>query len=306
MTTETTIDLFPLIGETVQALSTPYADAMRQATEQAGMADRDLWWLLAVQGSAPEASTLDQLQRLVPYTARSVVAAQLAGAVERGLLSIDAAGTYRLSDAGRRGLKNTFAAVHTALADYTPLPADDMRHIAELLERIVDATVAAPEPAEKPDLLSSRLTDPGANGSAAVRIDQYATDLLHFRDDVHQAAWRPLDVSGPAWEIFTLIWRGEANTLEALEQRLERWGHTPEELSQLLEQLAERGWIAGTAGAYTPTAQGRQLREQAEETTNRLFYAPWSRLSASEIEALRQLLIRLRDMSREPVQEQTG
>jgi hypothetical protein len=192
------------------------------------------------------------------------------------------------------------------LADYTPLPRDDMQRIVELLRRIVDASAAAPEPLEKPDLRSSRLTDPGASGSAAARIDQYASDLLHYRDDVHQAAWRPLGASGPAWEIFTFIWRGEAVTLEALQQQLERRGHSPEEYGQFLGELTERGWIVETGGAYTPTAQGRRLREQAEETTNRLFYAPWVCLSESEIETLRELLIRLRETSHEPNQEQTG
>jgi DNA-binding MarR family transcriptional regulator len=306
MTTETTIDLFPLLGEAVQALSAPYADAMRQATEQAGMEAQDLWWLLAVQGDTQQPTTLDRLQRLRPYTAGAVVAAQLSGAVERGLLAADAAGSYRLSETGLRGLKQTFAAVHAALAGYTPLPRDDMQRIVELLRRIIDASVAAPEPLEKPDLISSRLTDPGANGSAAARIDQYATDLLHYRDDVHQAAWRPLGLSGPAWEIFTFIWRGEASTLEALQQQLERRGHAQQEYSQFLEGLTKRGWIEETAGAYTATAQGRRLREQAEETTNRLFYAPWLCLSESEIETLRELLIRLRETSHEPEQEQTG
>jgi DNA-binding MarR family transcriptional regulator len=306
MTTEITIDLFPLLGEAVQALSAPYADAMQRATEQAGIEDRDLWWLLAVQGDTQQPTTLSRLRRLRPYTAGTVVAAQLSGAVERGLLTTDAAGGYRLSETGQRGLKQTFAAVHAALAGYTPLPGDELQRIAELLHRIVDASVAAPEPLEKPHLISSRLTDPTANGSAAARIDQYATDLLHYRDDVHPAAWRPLGVSGPAWEIFTLIWRGEAITLEALQQQLERRGHAPEDYSQFLEELTERGWIAETAGTYTATTQGRRLREQAEETTNRLFYAPWVCLSESEIETLRELLIRLCETSHEPEQQQTG
>jgi len=306
VTTETTIDLFPLLGEAVQALSAPYANPMQQAIEQTGMQALDLWWLLAVQGDPRQPTTLDRLQRCRPYTAGAVVAAQLSGAVERGLLTADAAGGYRLSESGEHGLKQPFAAVHAALAGYAPLPADDMQRIAELLRRIVDASVAAPEPLEKLDLISSRLTDPGANGSAAARIDQYASDLLHYRDDVHQAAWRPLDVSGPAWEMFTLIWRGEANTLEELQQKLERRGHAPEEYSQFLEELTKRGWIDETASSYTATAQGRRLREQAEETTNRLFYAPWACLSESEIETLRVLLVGLRDASTEPDVGQTG
>jgi DNA-binding MarR family transcriptional regulator len=169
---------------------------------------------------------------------------------------------------------------------------------------VVQASLAAPEPAAKPTLLTSRHTDPGSGAAPAARIDQYLTDLLHYRDDAHQAAWQPVGVSGPAWEILTLIWRGEAQTIEELRARLERRGHTAEAYSQYLHGLIGRGWVAEQSGRFEITDAGRALREQAEETTNRLFYAPWAGLTERELEELRGLLVHLRDTA--PAPEQAG
>jgi hypothetical protein len=54
------------------------------------------------------------------------------------------------------------------------------------------------------------------------------------------------------------------------------------------------------------TDRGAALRQQAEETTDRLFYAPWSCLSEAEIEDLRGLLTRLRDRFAQVPEEPTG
>jgi DNA-binding MarR family transcriptional regulator len=303
MTTETTVDLFTLIGETVQALSATYGDAMAAAIEQGGMVGPDWGWLFVVQGAEPRA-TFDRLAQLRPYAARETLVTQLAGAVGRGLLSLGGNGEYQLTEAGRQALRQSFAAVHAALAGYNRVPEPELQRAVELLERVVHASVAALEPAAKPTLLTSRRTDPGSGAAPAARIDQYLTDLLHYRDDTHMAAWQPSGASGPAWEILTLIWRGEAQTVEELQARLERRGHTAEAYSQYLHGLIGRGWVAERAGRFELTDAGRALREQAEETTNRLFYGPWACLSAGELEELRGLLVHLRDTA--PAPNQTG
>ena len=303
MTTETSVDLFTLIGETVQALSATYGGAMAAAIEQGGMVGPDWAWLFVVQGAQPHA-TLDRLAQFRPYAARETLATQLAGAVGRGLLSLGANGEYELTEAGRQGLRHSFATVHAALAGYDRVPDSELQRAVELLERLVQASVAAPEPAAKPTLLSSRHTDPGSGAPPAARIDQYLTDLLHYRDDAHVAAWQSSGASGPAWEILTLIWRGEAQTVEELQARLERRGHTAEAYSQYLHGLIGRGWLAEQAGRFELTDAGRALRERAEETTDRLFYAPWACLGAGEPDELRGLLVHLRDTA--PAPEQTG
>ncbi len=295
----TALDLFVLLGEAVGAIDPHYRPAMQQALEDGKLAGRD--WALAfiVQAGEPQAVVPASIYAQMPYAAPARIEADLAGAVERGVLWLDA-GAYRLSEQGRAALAGSFAAVHAALVGYEPLPAAELEQLTSLLERVVRACVAAPEPAAKEALLGSRRSDPGPQAAPGARIDQLLTDLLRFRDDAHVAAWQPLGVSGLAWELLTLIWRGEATTREALEQQLERRGHAPADYDQALGDLAGRGWLAERDGQLHVTDAGRAVREQAEEQTDRLFYGPWNRLSAAEIDQLRTLLARLRDTAPAP------
>jgi DNA-binding PadR family transcriptional regulator len=262
--------------------------------------------LFSVQGLQPQPATAVLLQPFAPYVAPETLDAQLAAAAERGFLSGDQAGGYRLTERGAQALKRSFGAVHAALADAEALPASDMRRLNELLRRLVEATLAAPEPAGKPDLLASRLTDPGAQASAAALTDQYLTDLVRYRDDAHVAAWQPYGVGGPAWEALSLIWRGEAYSVDTLAKRLERRAQPAQIYTQAIHDLVERGWIAQHGEAYRVTDRGAALRQEAEEITDRYFYAPWACLSEAEIEELRGLLARLRDRFAQASEEPTG
>ncbi|HJZ46612.1 MAG TPA: hypothetical protein VKE41_05580, partial [Roseiflexaceae bacterium] len=152
-----------------------------------------------------------------------------------------------------------------------------------------------PEPADKPALLASRLTDPGAHAGPAALTDQYLTDLVRFRDDAHIAAWRPYEIDGLAWEALTLIWRGEAYSAETLAKRLERRAQPVQAYVLAIHELVERSWIAQYSETYRVTDRGAALRQQAESMTERYFYAPWSCLSDAEIGELRGLLAQLRD-----------
>jgi len=211
-----------------------------------------------------------------------------------------------MTDRGRQAVQQSFGAVHAALADVAPLPAGDMIRLNQLLRRLVDATLAAPAPADKPELLASRMTDPGARGSQAALTDQYLTDLVRFRDDAHQAAWQPHGVGGPTWEALTLIWRGEAYSPDTLAKVLERRAQPTQVYIDAIHTLVERGWIAQHGEAYRVTDRGAALRQQAEEATDRFFYAPWSCLSEAETEELRGLLTQLRDRFAQVSEESTG
>jgi DNA-binding MarR family transcriptional regulator len=184
------------------------------------------------------------------------------------------------------------------MARIEPLPLDDQRRLLDLLKQVVEASVAAPQPRDKRHLAASRKVDPGEDAPPVARIDQYLTDLTLFRDDVHPAAWREYNINGPAWEVFSLIWEGEATTLAALAERLASRQHPPELIPQSIQDLIARGWIEQDRGAYVATEEGRALRQEAEDETDRLFYAPWACLSEAETAELRDLLERLRDGAR--------
>ncbi|MEO7908886.1 MAG: hypothetical protein ABIV47_04480 [Roseiflexaceae bacterium] len=306
MTTEKMIDLFSLAGTALNALGTQYESALRQTNAELGLEGQDWNLLFSVQGVEPAPITAALLQQFAPYITLEKLEQQLADAAGRGLLQADATGSYRLTDHGRQAVHQSFGAVHAALADVEPLPAGDMDRLNRLLRRLVDAALAAPAPAEKPELHASRLTDPGARGSAAALTDQYLTDLVRFRDDAHQAAWQPHGIGGPTWEALTLIWRGAAYSPESLSKLLEHRAQPPQVYIDAIHTLVERGWIAQHGEAYHVIDRGAALRQQAEEATDRFFYAPWSCLSGDETDELRGLLIQLRDRYAPASLETTG
>jgi DNA-binding MarR family transcriptional regulator len=305
-TTETATDLFNLLGEALQALGAHYGAALQQANADLGLEGHDWGLLFAVNGVDPEPITAMDLQQFAPYVTAHTLESQISGAVGRGFLAGDDTLGYRLTERGHHAVKRSFGSVHQALAELEPLPAADMRRLIDLLQRLVEATIDSLEPADKRYLLSSRRTDPGDLASAAARIDQYLTDLVRYRDDAHQAAWRPYAIGGSVWEVLTMIWRGEADTVATVAERLERRAQSPETYAQALQELVARGWIAELAGAYRMTELGGALRQATEATTDRYFYTPWSSLNEAEIDELRGLLTRLRDRLNEMREKNTG
>ncbi len=283
-----------LVQETMQALTPFYQAQMRQAIQDAELPDN--WFgLNLARGSAPAPFSVDRYHALFPYTARKQFADDLDRLAELELLERVGEGAYRITDVGREAVEAVFEAAHLGMGAVEPLPADDMDRLNGLLQRVVTAALRADEPAEKWALIYSRWPDPGEDAPATVRVDQYLTDLMRYRDDAHIAAWKPYDVSGPAWEAFTLVWRGEASTAEELAEALPYRGYTADEYDLALQALADRGWVERTADGAGVTETGDQLRQEAEEATDRYYFAPWDCLSAAEVDQLQVLLTRLKE-----------
>jgi DNA-binding MarR family transcriptional regulator len=295
----TMADLFPLVTEALQAFALHYQPSMQRAIGEAGLESQDWGTLFMAQGSEPQPLTAALLRQLIPYTAAATLEARLAGATGRGLLAPTRDGEYQLTEPGRRALQRSFKAVYEQLAALEPLPIDQLRRLAGLLRRVVESIQAAPMPADTSYFVSSRRTDPGEDVSLAAQLDQYLTDLSGYRDDAHMAAWRRYEVEGHAWEAFTLLWRGQADSPETLAQQLERRGHSQATYAEALGELAARGWVEEQAGGTRLTEQGQALRQQAEDETDRIFYTPWSCLNEAEIQELRGMLTQLRDNLRQ-------
>jgi DNA-binding MarR family transcriptional regulator/DNA-binding HxlR family transcriptional regulator len=301
----TKTDLLPLAREAMTALAVHYSPAMQQARDAAGMQQADWWpvFVLSYADQRPVSSAY--IHQLTPYVSLAGLDQRLADAASRGLIQQTDNHAFRLTELGRRALHGALEAAWVVMAKLEPLPADDLRRLTDLLKQVVDASLAAPQPRDKRHLAVSRSVDPGDDAPLVARVDQYLTDLVLFRDDVHPAAWREYNVDGPAWEVFTLIWAGDATTLADLEDKLANRRHPPQLIAQALQDLGARGWVARHNGGYAVTDEGRRLRQEAEDETDRLFYAPWSTLGDAEIEELRGLLARLRDQA-QPREAQRG
>jgi hypothetical protein len=293
--------LWPLLAATNNALVPSYAAAMERAGADAQVPGTAWMLLLPAYTFEPEALTTARLRVRVPYNAPVVYDRLLAEAEAAGLLAADAEGGYRLSERGRAALRAILDAGYQAMAGVSVLPAETLERLAALLRRLVGAALAAPEPPGKWSLRLSRRTDPGAEAAVVARIDQYLTDLGAYRDDAHLSAWQPLGVSPEAWESLTLLWRGEAATLDELHAKLARRRRSREEYAAALAELQARGLAVEEGGRFAPSAQGRDLREEAERLTDRYFYGPFAVLSEAEQLELRELLERLSAALRQAV-----
>jgi DNA-binding MarR family transcriptional regulator len=291
-------ELWATAEELMRSFAPLYQSEMQEVILSTGAALNTWYGLALARGSDPAPFTVERYHAMFPYTAQASFAERLETLAGLELLERVGEGAYRLTDLGREGVEGVFEAAHRGLAALDSLPADEMAQLNKLLFRLVEATLEAPEPAEKWSMMYSRWTDPGDNGLGSVRTDQYLTDLVRYRDDAHLAAWKPYGVSGHVWESFTLIWRDQASTAEELAEQLEPRGHTAEEYAAALQELVARGWVSEEAGTYRLTEEGTRVREEAEEVTDRHFFVGWSALSEEELVQLSDLLTRAKESVR--------
>jgi DNA-binding MarR family transcriptional regulator len=286
-----TQETFDILQEAMGVFAPFYQQEMRKAIEEQGLPNQ--WFILNLaRGLKPEPLTIDRLHELFPYTKSNQLANQLKDLKRQKWLKVVREGEYRISNKGRSAIEKVYNVAQEAIGAVEGLPADELKMLSGLLERLIESTLSAEEPAKKQALQISRWTDPGRNAPLAVKVDQYLTDLVRFRDDAHIAAWKPYDISPQAWEALTFIWRGEAQTAEELVEKLSSRGWTTKEYQQALLELAEYGWVEQTLDGFRITEQGKRIRQEAEAETDRLFFGPWNCLREIEASELLDLLSR--------------
>ena len=270
-----------------------YQSEVHTMLEKMGLNPGD--WFLSLVASArkPQPLMADYLHRLGPYSHVKVHQAALEGSMERGALAQVGNG-YKVTEKGLAGLANFLTTARDLLAAVdTGLTEEEMKQTADFLNKLSDAVWAAAKPADKSRISNSHHVAPAIDAPALVRIDQYLTDLVFFRDDAHVAAWLPYGVTGEAWEALTFIWRDEANTAEALAEKLPQRQHGVDGYRTALQMLAEKGWLEKQDEQYRLTEAGRQVREEAEATTDAFFFGAWSALNHQEARSLYDLLLKL-------------
>ena len=278
--------------------------ALNQFIEEHGMSEGlDVQLIQLAHGFAPEFITPEHVVKRSPYGNPEFVEEQMGEAVERGWLKVAGEGQYLPTTRGRQVAKELFALADRMFGGVESLPDDDLKRITDLLSRVVEQARELPEPTEKWALSWGSKFDRGPDAPLMVQVRRRLLDLLGFRDDVHIAAWQPHGVSGQAWEAFTYVWRGEAGTAAEMAEKLPYRNYDEEAYVAALEELASRGWLAETEGNRVATEEGKILRQQAEDATNRYFDAAWSGLSEAEMEEVRGLLERLAKAVKPPEED---
>jgi len=288
-------DVHAEFGPTSGALGAVYGPAIQAHLDDLDL--RDGWYFLAVAHDfKPDPATPERFLIRTPYTARRRFENGLSTLAERGLMERSAAGAYHFTARGQEAFDSVMATVARSLGEAgSAISPDRLKRLVNLLDRLVAACLAAPEPAEKQCLTTNRNSDPGPDGPPALRVLQLLADMNAFRDDAHLAAWRPYGTSGHAWEAFTYLWRGDARDADELAGKLATRRFSAEDYAAALDELAARGWIESAPnGGWQLTAEGQALRQAVEDETDRLYYGPWAALTEPELAALGEGLAALR------------
>ena len=287
-------EIWPLVEATTFAFGPFYQLGMSDAIDATGAAD--IWFPLSlVRGADPAAFDLERFLDLNPYSQPDRQLETLEKLAEMGLLQQEGQRSFRLTQHGREAVERIFTAAHHALAELSPLPATEMEELAPLLSAVVSASLEAVVPEKKWNLRYSRWTDPGEGASQAARIDQYLTDMIRFREDCHIAAWSDHDLTGPALEALTLIWRGEASSTAEITEELAFRSYAESDYAREVDGLADRGWVLASADGYTITPSGSAARQAIEDETTRLFTSPFATLTPQDQARLESLIQRLND-----------
>lgn len=278
----------------VRAIAPSYETAMRAVIKHTGINNN--WFTLhLVRGAEPTPFTLTHYHRIYPYTSKDFLQTKLDQLTAEDFLIKDPLCNYHLSKSGRKAIERTYQMAHREMGKICALPFQKMQYIADMLQRVMLTSLHSPHPFEKRALKISRWTDVGEYAPTTTRIDQYITDLKHFREDAHTASWQHLLISGEAWEAFTLIWNNQAHTAQQLSEKLAHRGHSQATYTRALHTLTQRGWITECEqfGHYCLTDLGRIIREESECLTDQTFFAMWACLSPDELQDLHWLLLEL-------------
>lgn len=242
-----------------------------------------------------ELITFEKYRRIFPYDSVQAFHEPMLVAVRDGYLASNGDG-YCVTEKGNEATRRGMQIMTNALAPLQLMPPAELQKLVNYLMRLSEATSAMPEPPSHfchMAYKSYRRSFP-SNAPLTRLFVHYFKELDFYRTDAHVAARQIHNIEGNRWEAFTVIWRGEADTLDKFVEEYVDRGFTRDEYAQAFQELVSRGWIEETNGRYQATLEGKRLREDAETLTDRYFFAPWSCLSESELEDLSNLVGRLR------------
>lgn len=223
-----------------------------------------------------------------PYRTILPILDALPALVERGYVARDG-DRYTVTREGR----DLFARVETArdayFASLAPVDPDDLAALVESLMAIAQRLWDAPEPAAKAHQMRAWRIMPPADAAPMARLYGAVYALWMARDDSHNAAWHAAGFAGPAFDLLSRVWSGEAATMPDLTEAVRQF-QRPEDVARGLASLEAAGYLARDGDALQLTPHGEETRDRIEAETDRLSFAPWPPLSRADLARLRTTL----------------
>ena len=244
-----------------------------------------------------EVFSTEDFQKRDPFSNPEQFEKLFARLLVKGWIAALPDGRYFVTEKAREAARQIIQAGDTHLASLEPMVDINLRKLAGLLNQIVSANAAAPEPPQKWAILTRfRVADTDSSWIAQIR--EYLMDLFAYRDDSHLSASHPhFGQAGIVWSVLGSIWSGGAVTADQMTESMAFRGYEVDDYDVAIQAAAEIGWIesAEVFGAFRPTQKGKELREQAEKLTNEYFFHPWSVMKQDELDEMYDLLTKLRD-----------
>lgn len=284
-------EIYPHILDAAQALEPYYDSTVCRAGEEFGLDARETYLLVALPSFEPNFITVPTLNIRSPYTAPEIYAQRLDSIARSGLITSGDALHYSLTERGQIAFRTIMNSAYSTMSAAFPLPANELKELMALLAERTAACLETPEPPGKWCIHHSRKLDPGPGAADIVRIDQSLSDLLAYRDDCHLASWKANGVDGHAWDVLTLLWLNESETIDSLVQKLAQRGNSIQHTEKAVKILIKNRWADSSSGKITITADGREIRQKSEWMTDEYFYTPWKSAYENQLHRLVNLLI---------------
>lgn len=243
-----------------------------------------------------DAITFGKYRHIFPYDSERAFHESLSIAAQNGYLTFDGI-AYRATEKGEETNRKEMQVVTDIVAPLEPMPQAELKRLVDYLIRLCESTTAAPEPPShfcQAHYQNYKRTFP-SNAPLMQQFVHYYKEQDFYRTDAHVAAWQIHKIAGNCWEAFTVVWSGEADTLDKFFEEHSDRGFTRDEYAQAFQELVDRGWLEENAGVFRLTDEGKRIRDDAEALTDKYFFAPWGCLSESELEELSSLASQLRD-----------
>ena len=228
-----------------------------------------------------------------PYATFNPIFDALPLLVEKGYLA-QTDDSYLVTPQGRVLMEQTEQAARNYMATLTPIPLPELTHLAAVLEEIAQRMWQADEPAIKAHQARVHRQPPITTAAPMVHLEASIFALWMARDDAHIAAWRAKGLSGPQMDLLGHLASGERQTLPALTMALEST-QRPDDVARGVVGLSKAGYVLVEGERVTLTDAGQQVRDEIEEETDRIYFAPWPPLSEDELEGIYTSLRRVCD-----------
>jgi len=287
--------VFQLFGETSASIYPLSRDIMRPLFEEYFSEQRFYQPLFLAYNLGTEPISTDLFLCRNPYANPTSIQEVLKDAAEAGYLEEVSEGDYKSSQKGSSAIETVHEAFYGYVNQLGHFPDDQLKELCSLLSRLVESVSQADLGGRKICFDSSYGGHIPVEHGTLAKVDQHLDDMNAFRDDAHIAAWKPVGVDGHTWEVLTFVWNGDANTPEGLVERLPYRQYTAENYRATLEDLAQKGWVEIGSEGYIVTKEGKKIRDDVEEATDRNYFGPWKALNDDELKNLGDLLTALKE-----------